>query len=127
MLIDDSAAPLLFIRPHVESNLPLERQLEHVLEKGQAFVLIVDHAPDEEPVETPEERKQKALYFKTIKSRMQSLCQGIIVIEGDKPTPLAARLAAAAAIKVFGFSIAFVPGEQAAIEEGKRLLANRAA
>jgi hypothetical protein len=127
VFIDESSAPLLFIRSQVQSDVPVERQLEDVLEKGQAFVLITDHSPDEHHDETPEERKKKALHFKTIKSRMQALCRGMIVIEGDTPTPAPTRLAATAASKAFGFAIAFVPNEQAAIEEGRRLLAKRAA
>ena len=127
MLIDDSSAPLLFIRPHVESDLPVERQLERQLEKGQEFVLITHHALDEDHDETPEARKQKVLYFKTIKSRLQALCRGMVLIESDKPLPATVRLAATAAVKAVGFTSAFVPDEQAAIEEGKRLLANRGA
>lgn len=122
MLIDDALSPLVFLRSHGQSPLSVEEQFQQLLGKGQPFVLVTDHAQDDHPDETPEERKEKALFFKRVKERMRVLCRGMIVIEGDKPTVAPMRLAAAAASKAFGFKVAFAADEAEAIRQGKALL-----
>lgn len=97
------------------------------MDKGAHFVLITDHAPDDHEDETPEERKQKALFFKQVRDRLRKLCRGMIVVEGNNPTPAAGLIAAQAASKTLGFSVVFVADEQQAVEKGKLLLAKDAA
>lgn len=123
MLIDDSRVPFVFLRADVESGISLEEQFEQLLDKGRQFVLVTDHSPDAHHDETVEERKQKAIFFKKIKDRLRTLCQGMIILEGDKPTPAPARLAAATASKAFGFTVAFASDEEDALEQGKALMA----
>lgn len=106
MLIDDLRSPLVFLRSHGESPLSVEEQFQQLLGKGQQFVLVADHAQNDHPGETQEERKEKALFFKRIKDRMRVLCRGMIVIEGDKPTAAPLRMAASATSKAFGFTVA---------------------
>lgn len=123
MLIDVSHAPFVYIRAEVESNVSLEEQFQQLLDKGQPFVLITNHGQDDHPDETAEERREKAFFFKKIKERMGRLCRGMIVLEGDKPTPAPMRLIATTASKAFGFAVVFVPSEDDAIQQGKELLA----
>jgi hypothetical protein len=125
MLIDNSLSPIVFLRTHAESSIPIEEQLQQLLNKGQRFVLVTDHSQDDHHDETPEERKQRALFFKKIKDRMRVLCGGMIVLEGDKPTPAPVRLVATTASKAFGFTVAFATDEEDAIEKGKSLLAQQ--
>lgn len=127
MLLDDTRRPLVFLRAGEETNVPIEMQFEKLLENDSPFVLITDHAPDDHEDETQEERKQKALFFKKIRDRLRRLCRGMIVIEGDKPTPMAGRIAAQAASKALGFSVSFVTSEEQAVEKGLLLLGKDAA
>lgn len=123
MLIDVSRAPFVFIRAEVESHASIEEQFQQLLDKEQRFVLITNHGEDDHHDETAEERRQKALLFKKIKARLTQLCRGMIVLEGDKPTPAPARLIATTASKAFGFAVAFVSSEEDAIRQGMELLA----
>lgn len=123
MFIDISQAPFVYIRAEVESSVPIAEQFQQLLAQEQPFVLITNHRQDDHPDETPEERKEKALFFKKVKERMRQLCRGMIVLEGDKPTPAAMRLMAATASKAFGFAVKFAASEEQAIEQGRELLA----
>ncbi|NTF46533.1 hypothetical protein [Rhizobium rhizogenes] len=127
MLLDESRSPLIFLRVKPESDMHINQQLERLLDRRKAFVLITDHAPDDHEDETPAERKEKALFFKRIKDRMRQYCRGMIVVEGATPTNAAMRLAASAAGKAFGFSIQFAADEQDAVARGMALLAKDAA
>lgn len=123
MLVDDSRAPFVFLRPEVETGLSIEEQFQRLLDKGQPFVLMTDHSPDAHHDESVEERREKALFFKKVKDRLRSQCRGMIVIERGKPTSGPARLMAATASKVFGFAVAFASDENEAIRQGEALLA----
>ncbi len=126
MLLDDSHFPLVFLRDGgIAGEAAIQDQLEDLLDRGAAFVLITDHAPGEHEAETPAQRKEKALFFKRIKDRLRRHCRGMIVIEGDRPTAMAVRMAAAAAAKAFGFTILFVADEDQAAARAASLLAAR--
>ncbi len=133
MLLDDSRFPLVFLRAHEEESSSvdevLERnsQLEALLDKQKPFVLIADHSAHDHDDETPEERKEKALFFKRIKNRMREYCLGLIVIEGHSPVNTAARIAATAASKALGFSVQFAADEESATVKGTILLEKNAA
>ena len=133
MLLDDSRFPLVFLRAHEEESSSVDevlgrnRQLETLLDKQKPFVLIADHSAHDHDDETPEERKEKALFFKRIKDRMRRYCLGLIVIEGHSPVNTAARIAAAAASKALGFSVQFAPDEEQAAAKGMLLLEKDAA
>lgn len=118
MLIDESRAPLMFFRSQGESDIPVEQQLQRLLDQGQPFVLVMDHSPDDHHDETVEQRREKALFFKRVKDQMRSLCRGMIVLERGKPTSAPMRLAAAGASKAFGFKVGFVDDEAAAVQLG---------
>lgn len=124
MLLDDSRFPLVFLHAHEEESSSvdevLERnsQLEALLDKQKLFVLIADHSAHDHDDETPEERKEKALFFKRIKNRMREYCLGLIVIEGHSPVNAAARIAATAASKALGFSVQFAADEEQATYKG---------
>ncbi len=109
MLLDDTRSPLVFLRMAAEASVPIEHQLEQLLEKETPFVLITDDVHGDHHDEPPEERKQKAIFFKRVKDRMRRYCRGMIVIEGKAAPDLAARAAAAAASKALGFSVQFAP------------------
>ncbi len=123
MFIDISQAPFVYIREEVESSVPIAEQFQALLEQDQPFVLITNHGQDDHPEETPEERKEKALFFKKVKTRMRELCRGMIVLEGEKPTPAAMRMMATAASKAFGFAVQFAASEEQALQQGRALLA----
>lgn len=133
MLLDDSRFPLVFLRAHEEESSSIDevlgrnRQLETLLDKQKPFVLIADHSAHDHDDETPEERKEKALFFKRIKDRMKRYCLGLIVIEGHSPVNTAARIAAAAARKALGFSVQFAVDEEQAAAKGMLLLEKDAA
>lgn len=120
MLIDESRAPLMFLRSREESDVPVEQQLQRLLDQGRPFVLVMDHSPEEHHDESAQERRERALFFKRVKDQMRSVCRGMIVLEGGKPTPAPMRLAAAGLSKAFGFKVGFVDDETAAIELGLR-------
>ncbi|QQM30013.1 hypothetical protein JET14_17240 [Martelella lutilitoris] len=128
MLLDDSRFPLVFLREHEDENSSVEEvhdrngQLESLLDRQMHFVLIADHAEHDHDDETPEERKEKALFFKRIKDRMKKYCLGLVVIEGYAPMNSAARVAAAAVSKAIGFSVQFAPDEAQATAKGLALL-----
>lgn len=128
MLLDDSRFPLVFLRTHddetssVDEVLERNRQLEGLLDKQRPFVLIADHSEHDHDNETPEQRKEKALFFKRIKGRMREYCLGLIVIEGHSPVNAAARIAATAASKALGFSVQFAADEGSAAAKGEALL-----
>ncbi|WMJ68956.1 hypothetical protein [Stenotrophomonas sp. 24(2023)] len=127
MILDDSRSPLVFLRRHLEPEAanPADDEvlLERLLDRGHRFVLITDHATDDHAGETAEERRQRAAFFKRIKDRMQRLCRGMIVLEGDRPLPAPIRALASTASKAFGFPVAFARDETEAIRLGERLLA----
>lgn len=133
MLLDDSRFPLVFLLAHEEENSSVDevfgrnRQLETLLDKQKPFVLIADHSAHDHDDEAPEERKEKALFFKRIKDRMRKYCLGLIVIEGHSPVNTAARIAAAAASKALGFSVQFAADEEQASAKGMLLLEKDAA
>lgn len=122
MLIDASQAPYVYLREEVESSISIEEQFEQLLSRGQPFVLITNHKDHDHSNDTSEERKEKALFFKRIKERMGKLCRGMIIMEGDTPSPAPMRLVATTASKAFGFSVLFVSSDDEAIEKGKELL-----
>lgn len=129
MFFDDSRSPLVFLRRHLDPEATAhaddEVQLERLLDRGRSFVLITDHAADDHADETVEERRQRAAFFKRIKDRMQRLCRGMIVLEGDRPLPAPVRALASTASKAFGFPVAFARDEAEAIRLGERLLVPR--
>lgn len=128
MLLDDSRFPLVFLRAHEAPSSPIDEQrernerLERLLDRQTPFVLIADHSTHDHDDETPEERKERALFFKRIKERMRRYCLGLIVIEGDAPVSAAARVAGTAASKAFGFSIQFVANEEQGVAKAVLLL-----
>jgi hypothetical protein len=127
MLIDDSKFPVVIFRSDVEASEGLDTQFDRLLDRGERFVLITHHSPEEHENETVEERRQKALFFKQIKDRLKKLCVGMIGVEGDHPLSAAARLTATTASKAFGFGIYFANTEEQAIEKAQSLLARYAA
>lgn len=127
MSIDDTRAPLIFLRAEREVDSSVEAEFEALLAKEQPFVMIIhafEHNHDGEP---PEERKQKALFFKRIRDRLRKLCLAMIVIEDGQSLSAAARLAAQTASKGFGFSVQFAATKAQAVERGQELLARKPA
>ncbi|MBN8944977.1 MAG: hypothetical protein J0H01_36070 [Rhizobiales bacterium] len=127
MLLDTSCFPLVFLREHAEAAAPIDEQFERLLDRQLPFVLITDHSLDHHGEETPEERRNRALFFKKVKDRMRRYCRGMIVIEGGKPTGAAVRLAAAAVSKALGFAVHFEADAPHAAVKGLTLLDKDAA
>lgn len=122
MLLDDSRFPLVFAREQGDSDASILDQLEGLLDRQAPFVLITDHSPEDHDDETPEERREKALFFKKIRERFKKYCRAMIVIENGKQTNAVVRAAAAAASKAFGFSVLFEADEERAVAKGMFLL-----
>lgn len=122
MFIDVSQAPYVYLREEVESSVSIEEQFQQLLNRDQPFVLITNHKDHDHSNDTSEERKEKALFFKRIKERMGKLCRGMIIMEGDTPSPAPMRLVATTASKALGFSVLFVSSDDEAIEKGRELL-----
>lgn len=127
MLIDTSAFPLVYLRDDHQST-PAgagEAQLGALLDRGECFVLLTDHLPgDHDHDEAPEERKQRALFFKRNKERMRALCRGIVIITGDRALSTPIRLAVKGAGKALGVDFAFVSTELDAQQAAERFLAS---
>lgn len=125
MLIDVSRFPLVFIKEPEASQAdePLDLKLGELLDRGERFVLLTDHLPGDHEDEPAEQRKAKALFFKQNRQRFRQLCQGLILITDGRTVPAPVRLAAQAAGKALGLSMAFVITEQEALDEAARLLA----
>jgi hypothetical protein len=131
MRLDTSRFPLVFFRQADQapaSGTP-EQQLEALLDRGQAFVLLTDHLPGDHAeashAESHEERKQRALFFKRNKARMRALCKGLVVLTGERPLPAPARLAAQGAGKALGLAVAFAPDECGGIARAGDMLASQ--
>ncbi|MDH0863843.1 hypothetical protein [Mitsuaria sp. GD03876] len=122
MWIDDSRAPFVFLRADVPADTGIEAQFEQLLARERRFVLLTDHSPGDHHDESAEERRAKALFIKRVKDRLRQWCVGMIVIERGDPLPKAARLAAAAASKAFGFSMGFVSSEDEGLRQGQAWL-----
>jgi len=128
MPIDSTQFPLVFLRldegadGSSTTSRSTEDQLDSVLGREQRFVLIAARAPGGDQDGSPEERKQRALFFKRNRERLRRLCAGAVVVEGDRPTPVAIRLAAQAMGKAFGFSFQFVATEFDAIDRARQLV-----
>ena len=127
MLLDDSRFPLVFAREEGDSSASILDQLEALLDRQAPFVLITDHSPEDHHDETPEERREKAFFFKKVRDRFKKYCRAMIVIENGKPTNAAVRIAAATAAKAFGFSVFFEADEERATAKGMLLLEKDAA
>lgn len=123
MLVDVTRFPIVFIRSGSTSEEAVPSQIEHLLDREAPFVLMTDHAPGDHDDESAEERKEKALFVKKIKSRLVKLCKAMIVIEGDQPTNAIVRAGAATAAKAFGFSVFFVADEEQANQKAELILA----
>jgi hypothetical protein len=123
MLLDNSRFPLVFAREQGEPGASILDQLERLLDRKAPFVLITDHSPEDHD-ETPEERREKVLFFKKVRDRFKQYCRAMIVIENGRPTNAAVRIAAATAAKAFGFSVFFEADEDQAIAKGMAVLKN---
>lgn len=123
MRLDQTRFPLVFIQADTPSHLSEEAQMAALLDRAAPFVLIAqaqgrhDHGD-----ETPEERKQRALQFKTWRERLRRLCRGVIVIQGGTPLAAPFRLAAEGFGKAVGVTVRFVDDEASAIATGEALL-----
>ena len=122
MHVDISRFPMVYLYADRQGNASAERQLEALLDRAERFVLVTEHNPADAHDEAPEGRRQKALFLKRNRERLQRLCTGAIVIEDGRPTPMPMRLAAQAVGKAFGIAFHFVPGEAEAIARALHLL-----
>lgn len=129
MQIDESAFPLVFLRPHdtPTDDFPAEARLEAIFDREERFALITTFTSVDDHDDSPAEERRKALFFKRNRDRFRRFCAGAIVIEGDRPAPVPVRLAAHALGKAFGFDFYFVPTEADAIDRATRLVQRPAA
>lgn len=125
MIVDTAHFPIVFLRSVEGNDAPPEAALNAVLDRETPFVLITDHSPDDHGEDTPDERRERALFFKTIKARMKRYCLGMIVIDSGKAANGAIRLAAATASKAFGFEVGFETAEASAVARAQGLLARK--
>jgi len=119
---DETAFPLVFIVEKAPGATTADQQLEQLLAREKAFILITDHRPDRNERHDQAERKARALFFKRIKAALRSYCRGIIFIENGSPLPLPVRIAAQTFGLAFKISVAFVDDEEAAISQGHAFL-----
>ena len=124
MQIDESAFPLVFLRPHETSaeDFSAEARLEAIFDREERFVLITPFSSVDDHDDSPAEERRKALFFKRNRDRLRRLCAGAIVIEGDRPAPIPVRLAAQTLGKAFGFDFYFVRTEADAVDRAARLV-----
>ncbi|WP_219213680.1 hypothetical protein [Variovorax boronicumulans] len=126
MRLDTTRFPLVFMREAEQQPSAVgtpEQALEALLDRGERFVLLTDHLPGDHADESHEDRKQRALFFKRHKAWLRALCQGMVLITGNRAIPAAVRLAAQGAGKVLGLAIAFVETEREAAEAAEKWLA----
>lgn len=122
MSLDASRFPLVFARDGEPSMSLITQQFEEIFDREAPFVLITDHRPDDHDDEPPEHRREKAMLFKQMKSRLKKYCLGMIVIEGDQPVTAVMKLAASGLSKALGMTVRFVPDEDEAIICARSLL-----
>ena len=123
MLLDQSRFPLVFIQADTPSELSEDAQMEALLGRAAPFVLIAPaQAKHDHGDETPDERKQRALQFKSWRERLRRLCRGVIVVQGGKPLAAPFRLAAEGFGKAVGVTVRFVDDEAAAVVTATAML-----
>jgi len=126
MKLDATRFPLVFLREHDQPHAAheAEAQFDALLDRGERFVLLTHHMPGDDHAhdESHEDRKQRALFFKRNKQRLEQLCAGLVVITGERSIPAPARLAVQTLGRVLGLAFAFVRDERDALEEAHRLL-----
>lgn len=132
MPVDATQFPLVYLTAPQPDSSPGEAEaaFEALLDRGERFVVVTERPPGEEHEherelahETPHEaRKQRALFFKRNKARMKVLCAGMVVIAGERPISLAARVAAQTLGKFLGFRCAFVRDAHEAQAQAERFL-----
>lgn len=123
MLLDQTRFPLVFILADASSDLSEEMQMEALLDRAAPFVLIAEaQAKHDHGDETPEERKRRALQFKSWRERLRRLCRGVVVVQGGKPLAAPFRLAAEGFGKAVGVTVRFVDDKASAVAIGEILL-----
>ncbi len=123
MHLDQTRFPLVFIQADTPSDFSYEAQMDALLGRAAPFVLIAPaQAKHDHGEETPEERKQRALQFKTWRERLRRLCRGVIVVLDGKPLAAPFRLAAEGFGKAVGVTVRFVDDEAAAVATGTVML-----
>ncbi|WP_269632949.1 hypothetical protein [Pelomonas sp. BJYL3] len=96
------------------------REMEALVARAQAFVLLF---LPERPEETLEDRKQRALWLKSNKDALSEHCRALITVEPDPQERAAAAKEAQAMQKAFGLLLVSVASESEARDLAQSLLA----
>lgn len=126
MLIDLEEFPLVYLRADQDSTQSPEAQIKALFARGERFVMIADHSPDDHHEERHEQRKERALILKRFRNQLTRWCAGAIVIENKGPVAKPIKLASQAFGHAFGVPFAFVPDDVAARETALRILVPQA-
>jgi hypothetical protein len=126
MLIDLTEFPLVYLRAEQESTRSPEAQIKALFARGERFVMIADHSPEDHHEEPQEQRKERALILKRFRDQLARWCAGAIVIENKGPIAKPIKLASQAFGHAFGVPFAFVKDDVAARETARRILVPQA-
>lgn len=96
------------------------REMEALVARAQAFVLLF---LPERPEETLEDRKQRALWLNSNKDALSEHCRALITVEPDPQERAAAAKEAQAMQKAFGLLLVSVASESEARDLAQSLLA----
>lgn len=121
MLIDDTQFPLVWMRAKT-SDIPASpfASLETLLAREKCFVLLDNMAHEHE--ETPEERKQLALWMKRHKEALRTFIKAAIHIEPDADKRPAAQAFAPTYEKFWGYPLRVVASTDEALALARELL-----
>ncbi|MBQ9353614.1 MULTISPECIES: hypothetical protein [unclassified Phyllobacterium] len=126
MLIDLKEFPLVYLRADQDSSESPEAQIRALFARGERFVMIADHSPDDHQEEPHEQRKQRSQVLKRFRDQLARWCAGAIVIENKGPVAKPIKLASQAFGHAFGVPFAFVKDDAAARETAHRILVPQA-
>jgi hypothetical protein len=94
-------------------------EMEQFLAREETFVLITRGMQEEE---APEDRKQRALWFKQNKERLGRYCKGMILVKESASLREKLMTRAAKASRAFPFPVEIVANEEAAVALARHLL-----
>jgi hypothetical protein len=127
MLVDDTQFPLVWMRADT-SDTPASpfASLETLLAREESFVLL-DNLAHEEHEDTPEERKQLALWMKSHKAALRTFIKAAIHIEPDADKQAAARAFSPTYEKFWGYPLRVVASTEEALALARELLSGSGA
>ena len=126
MQLDFSAFPLVWMRRAADASVPpdmLFAQLDALLARQQAFVILSEEGFDEDGHEHPqEERKRASLWMKQNKAAIRAYIQGMVLVEPSAAKRLAGKAFAVMFGKFWGYPLHFGTSRDDALDIAQHLL-----